>query len=374
MAKLKTLDLFTGIAGFTLALGSVANVLAYCDNHIGSRATLSDLMRKGRIPTAPIIDDVKHVRKQKAFVGVDVITAGFPCQDVSTMNIHGEGIYGTRSGLIFEVIRICKELSPKILILENSPNLQNRGLDVILKELQSIGFTNIKWSIFSARNVGAPHTRKRLYLLASKKTEAAKSALKILYESLSLGHHSPIRTACRNTWWKLVRPPARVVPKTTSSLIKLQRRGYLLGNAVVPQAARVAICILSTPEKSFTELRCNDIPQTFFPINLHVPSNKVVKPRGASRYTFNHWSTPLSTKWTPSKIGTNRTAFHLPNQILYEKDTRMYMRHSGKEDVDDWIVNPEFVEWLMGFPTGWTVAAACVYFPTGSSARYKLVE
>jgi len=133
---LTSLDLFTGIGGFSHALSNVCKPIAYCDVHDLSKRALHDLMDRGLLPHAPIFHDVKEITPQtlEATCGVktfDVLCAGFPCQDVSVMNIRGKGIDGERSGLIHEVLRIARACQPSLLFLENSPNLIHRGLDRI---------------------------------------------------------------------------------------------------------------------------------------------------------------------------------------------------------------------------------------------------
>jgi DNA (cytosine-5)-methyltransferase 1 len=72
---------------------------------------------------------------------VDIISAGFPCQDISIANQNDKkGIFGRRSGLWFEVARIADEVKPSYIVLENSPNLLRQGFEYILRDLSSIGY------------------------------------------------------------------------------------------------------------------------------------------------------------------------------------------------------------------------------------------
>jgi DNA (cytosine-5)-methyltransferase 1 len=95
---------------------------------------------------------------------IDIIYGGFPCQDISVAGT-GKGLSGSRSGLFFEIIRLCKEIRPRFIFLENVPAIRTRGAAVIARELASIGY-DFKWDIVSAAEVGAVHIRKRWFLLA----------------------------------------------------------------------------------------------------------------------------------------------------------------------------------------------------------------
>jgi DNA (cytosine-5)-methyltransferase 1 len=96
---------------------------------------------------------------------VDLVAGGFPCVDVSLAG-KGAGLDAPRSGLWFEFARIVREVEPRYVFVENVPGLVNRGLDRVLGALAELGF-DAEWGLFSAAEVGAPHLRKRLFLLAA---------------------------------------------------------------------------------------------------------------------------------------------------------------------------------------------------------------
>jgi DNA (cytosine-5)-methyltransferase 1 len=107
--------------------------------------------------------DVKNVRNPQA---VDIISAGFPCQDVSIANSKmRSGIKGNRTGLWSEVCRITNEIKPSYLVLENSPELLRKGFEYILSDLSGIGY-HAEWDCWRAADFGYPHNRRRLYVIA----------------------------------------------------------------------------------------------------------------------------------------------------------------------------------------------------------------
>lgn len=93
-----------------------------------------------------------------------IISGGFPCQDISTAG-KGAGITGARSGLWFEYARLIGEIRPRYAIMENVGALTRRGLDRVLGSLAEIGY-DAEWSDIRASDVGAPHRRERIWIVA----------------------------------------------------------------------------------------------------------------------------------------------------------------------------------------------------------------
>jgi DNA (cytosine-5)-methyltransferase 1 len=95
---------------------------------------------------------------------VDVVSGGFPCQDISNAG-RGAGITGARSGLWSEFARIIREVEPPFVFVENSPMLASRGLHAVLGDLAAMGF-DAEWCVLGADALGAPHHRERIWILA----------------------------------------------------------------------------------------------------------------------------------------------------------------------------------------------------------------
>ena len=162
---LKVLDLFSGIGGFSYAAERLVGgfettqfveIDPYCQK----------VLRKN-FPNVPIHHDITEFNATEG--QFDVITAGFPCQDISIAG-RQEGIgEGTRSGLFFEVIRLARQIRPKFILFENVRNLlshkDGETFQQILQEIAKAGF-DVEWSIVSAKDVGACHLRERLWFIA----------------------------------------------------------------------------------------------------------------------------------------------------------------------------------------------------------------
>lgn len=117
----------------------------------------------GLLPPFPVWDDVRAFDGRPWRGLVDVVSGGFPCQDISAAG-KGAGIDGERSGLWREMHRIINEVRPEFAFLENSPLLVGRGLARVLGDLAEIGY-DAEWLVLGADDVGAPHVRKRIWIL-----------------------------------------------------------------------------------------------------------------------------------------------------------------------------------------------------------------
>ena len=165
MAHLRTFHLFAGAGGGILAdllLGHIP--VGACEIEPYPRNVLLARQRDGFLPKFPIWDDVCTLDGKPWRGSVDVLCGGFPCQDISSAG-KGAGITGSRSGLWKEYARLIGEMRPKFVFAENSPLLRTRGLGVVLEDLASLGY-NARWGVLGARDVGAPHKRDRMWVLA----------------------------------------------------------------------------------------------------------------------------------------------------------------------------------------------------------------
>jgi DNA (cytosine-5)-methyltransferase 1 len=116
------------------------------------------------LETFPIWDDVQTFDGKPWRGIVDVVSGGFPCQDISAAG-KGVGIDGERSGMWGEMARIIHEVRPRYAFVENSPMLTSRGLGRVLGDLASMGF-DARWGVLGAADVGANHQRDRIWILA----------------------------------------------------------------------------------------------------------------------------------------------------------------------------------------------------------------
>jgi DNA (cytosine-5)-methyltransferase 1 len=119
------------------------------------------------LPPFPIWDDVQTFDGKPWRGIVDVVSGGFPCQDISAAG-KGGGIEAERSGMWREMARIIGEVRPKYAFVENSPMLTTRGLGTVLRDLAEMGY-DAEWGVLGAADVGANHQRDRIWIVAKQR-------------------------------------------------------------------------------------------------------------------------------------------------------------------------------------------------------------
>ena len=163
---MRELALFAGAGGGILGgrlLGWRTVCAVECDPYAAS--VLVARQNDGTLDPFPVWDDVCTFDGRPWQGIVDVVSGGFPCQDISTAG-KGAGIDGQRSGLWSEMARIVGEVRPRCVFVENSPNLIRRGLARVLGDLATLRY-DARWCRLSAMEVGAPHRRDRLWIVAT---------------------------------------------------------------------------------------------------------------------------------------------------------------------------------------------------------------
>lgn len=162
---MRELALFAGAGGGILG-GVIIGWRTVCAVELDHycRSVLLARQRDGFLPRFPIWDDVRTFDGRPWRGHVDVISGGFPCQDISPVGSR-KGIDGPKSGLWVEMCRILREVQPRYVIVENSADLVVRGLGRVLGDMAQMGF-NARWGVFSACSVGAPHVRRRVFIAA----------------------------------------------------------------------------------------------------------------------------------------------------------------------------------------------------------------
>ena len=163
---LRELALFAGAGGGILG-GHLLGWRTICAVEWAAypAAVLAARQDDGLLPPFPIWSDVQTFDGKPWRGRVDVVSGGFPCQDISAAG-KGAGIDGERSGMWSHMARIIGEVQPVFVFVENSPMLSSRGLGRVLGDLAALGY-DAEWMCLSAAECGAPHQRERIWILAA---------------------------------------------------------------------------------------------------------------------------------------------------------------------------------------------------------------
>jgi DNA-cytosine methyltransferase len=174
--KFTVLDLFVGIGGFTLGMESTGlyKTKAFCEwDDKAAKVLLKHW------PSITCFGDIKELSLPKGYC--DVITGGFPCQDISYAG-KGAGITGERSSHWFEYKRLISEVKPLGVIIKNVSALRNRGLETVLQDLNEIGY-DAEWHCITASSFGASHQRDRIWILAYRRGKGRERLVPFQYSS-----------------------------------------------------------------------------------------------------------------------------------------------------------------------------------------------
>ena len=231
----------------------------------------------GLLPPFPIWDDVQTFDGKPWRGIVDVVSGGFPCQDISAAG-KGAGIDGERSGMWSHMARVVGEVRPRYVFVENSPMLVTRGLERVLGDLTALGY-DTRWTVMGAADVGANHQRDRIWIVA--KAQFADSYLQPAYAkqkckydwpqkfggsgsremgafdatknvshtdlpqrkggSLSSRVRQEHTYACDSRWWKIEPNVGRMANGVASGVDRLKA----IGNGQVPLCAATAWRLLT---------------------------------------------------------------------------------------------------------------------------------
>ena len=223
------LALFSGGGGGVLG-GNLLGWHTKCAVEINAyaRSVLLARQRDGCLTPFPIWDNVETFAGEPWRGSIDIITGGFPCVDVSHFGSRSErlGIKGKRSGLWSQMARIVQEVGPSFVFIENTPQIRYRGLDIVLQDLAEMGF-DCAWDIFSAKEFGAPHERKRLWCLA--RNPDSPYACKV--EKVQ----SEDSESIRDSWWTKERESR--IPRMADGVANRLDRFYVIGNGQLPIVA-----------------------------------------------------------------------------------------------------------------------------------------
>ena len=228
---MRHLDLFSGIGGFALAARWAGiETVAFCEIEEFPRKVLEK-----NFPGVPIHRDIRELDGSE-YAGIDIITGGYPCQPFS--------VAGKRKGteddhhLWPEMFRVIKQARPALVVAENVAGHITMGIDKVLSDLESEGYT-ARPVIIPACAVNAPHRRERVWILAYAEGERRNNGNDRKNKwPINRKKYAPSNESWAFSWLETGRwacEPA--VPRVVNGIPNRVDRTKALGNAIVPQVA-----------------------------------------------------------------------------------------------------------------------------------------
>lgn len=349
MTRLNTLDLFSGIGGISYALKDIVNPLLYCDIDPNAQRVLKARMNDKQLHTAPIVNDVRHVDAIQTHVAgrqIDLVISSSSCVGFSVVGAK-QGLENPETGMMVETMNLIERFRPAMVFMENVPGiLKVKGgedLRHITRVFKDMGYT-MYYDVFSAQEVGAWHLRKRWFGLAVR-------------------HDAPrpdILATCATTLKPSLQPwkSSLKVPLSIQSEQCLGRtRLRLLGNSVVPACVRHAFFTLAQRAFTFSPvLSTGVVVRKQLDLRIEIdphkpgfapPSREVQATSGlvTAKKVLKQYPTPRAQNISSTCRLTNRCCRDLGSVVKFQTDVPW---PTGS------IVNPQFVEFLMGFPIDFT--------------------
>jgi DNA (cytosine-5)-methyltransferase 1 len=242
--RLNELALFAGAGGGILG-GKLLGWRTVCAVEINEYCQRILMQRQddGILEPFPIWPDIRTFDGKPWAGCVDIVTGGFPCQDISAAG-KGAGIDGERSGLWVEMARIIREVRPRHVLVENSPMLCSRGLGRVLGDLAEMGF-DARWGVLGAGSVGSVCEGERIWIVAATSNSAMLEGVDIpkyiephSERSRRRQYSGAIRAALSQDDYSRIKRNTHVVAAGMERL-------KAIGNGQVPAVVRAAWRILT---------------------------------------------------------------------------------------------------------------------------------
>lgn len=379
----------------SLALRGISTPLLFCDIDPRCRNVLNSRMRSGELPEVPVVEDVRDTAAILKAVGgrrVDLLVSTSSCVGFSSVGKR-MGLENPETGLFLDTLRLIERLRAPLVFMENVGSIlvcnESRDYAAILAKFSDMGY-DLAWGVFTAEGIGAWHLRRRWYALAVRR-DVPLSTLRL---SGSYGWYDWSRFASE----KMMIPTDRVGKDGRD-------RHEMLGNAVVPDCARVAFLYLWSRAElsSLHKIRAVESvvirPDTNkaavpdwregapFPVFGESRSGKVYSlpvPDFASARQFGNVEFVLDpdvvtasdrrspeyrqqshgrqlvtraqiyTRYATPRFHNTNWCIKLTNRCCTDLPSQLRFARHIPDELRDGRVNPAFLEFLMGFPDGWT--------------------
>ncbi|MDD4556230.1 MAG: site-specific DNA-methyltransferase [Alphaproteobacteria bacterium] len=340
-------------------------------------------------PNAIGVGDVSTIRNVSQFGKIDLITFGFPCQDLSIAG-KGRGLDGSRSGLFYEAMRLVRELKPKYFIFENVKGLLTNGggkdFERCLREIADIGLYDCEWQLVNTSWV-LPQNRERIYFIGHLRGESRPKVFPFTESDFEASRIQRKSINCLTTRYFEGQAGGSYVVENqfkekTKSNPQGQRINTIQGNSVClsaqggGQGAKTGLYVVPRGNNAggYREInKCPTITQSSFETNNFLTTNR-----------FAEIQANCGVDLTQPNSSTRRGRLMDKN---FNTITTQSQGLSWFDGVHIRRLTPVECERLQGFPDGWTdievsyrrgnikrMADSARYKALGNAVTVKIVE
>jgi DNA (cytosine-5)-methyltransferase 1 len=243
------LSLFTGAGGGLLGTKLLGfNPIGYVEWDDYCQRVIAARIKDGYLPDAPIFGDIKTFISDgyaASYTGmVDVISGGFPCQDISVCKTNAEGIWGGRSGLWREMAETIRIVGPRYVLVENSPALTIRGYGEVLRDLAAMGF-DARWGVLGGYVSNSCCNGERLWVVASQADGSMLEGMDLSKHIFSCQEEPCRRQYTRAIGKMLEQDDYTRIKRNPDAVARNMDRLKAIGNGQVPIVAATAWRILT---------------------------------------------------------------------------------------------------------------------------------
>ena len=334
---MKELSLFSGGGGGILAshiLGWELVGAAEWDKN--PRAMLEARIKDGSIPNIELYSDVQKIDPNDYRNKLDIISGGFPCQPFSTAGFrNGENdprnMWPATHRLLIESNTkhgFFENVYGLLTVIQDQPSYFGK----ILYDLVESGYV-VTWMVISADSVGAPHVRDRVWILVRRLDP--KSVPDLPFPEIAHLHNGSWKTLQDSTRWSPIEKNMETWPRAG---IAIKNRAFELANNKISQKNEIDEIMNRFAEAGIDNTWVNTLTSSLSDSWINITASKKV------RY------------YTPTKMDSRRSRSNprYKGNDLVCQVTRMEEAQGNIQPYSGGRLNPEWVEWLMGWPIGWT--------------------
>lgn len=306
-------SLCSGIGGIDLAAQKYGDIVFQVEQN-----TFCNQILARHYPDVPRFSDVRMSGLD--LPPCDLLLAGFPCQNLSIVG-RREGITGAKSELFFDVWRIAQQQDVRYLFLENVPGIYTSGLDVVLRSITEAGWT-IEWTELAAREVGAPHLRRRWWAICHREPGL------LLIDGHKIGSWS------KDSYQRHDNQIPLFATHRKPDELKMPFHGYAKGNDIFET------------QSLWPKL----VQKSLWPTPTLDLRNVKYKQGGTNlQMAAKTWPTPRAGKVNGDSVARFLKAKADGKVSTPPLETAVWMTES-----EDGVLNPDWVDALMGYPSGYT--------------------